>query len=240
MMSRNAFRGYQTQSPYSSFTNFGGGFSAARPRPGLDKYRYGDGLLSLIGSAAKAIVKPIAKLIPKNTIVGKMASAVGWGATGAAVGSALIPSAAPALPALSSVSTSGIPGVPAAAVAGGGIGAMLPWWKGAGGKLQFPWQDPKMLEGLKPPFVLDDAYLKIMYRAPRGYVVVKDPNGKAYCMARFIAVKMGLFNPASKPPISAGDWRKFQTARSVEKKLRKIAGKGLRKSTRTVYANKKR
>jgi hypothetical protein len=113
----------------------------------------------------------------------------------------------------------------------------LPFWRGAGGKLQFPWQDPNVASYLKQ-FALDDAYLKVSYRAPHGYVVVRDPTGKPYCLLKTAAKFFGLWHPARKPPISAGDWHQYQTAHRVVKKLRKIANTGLAKKPAKAFGGK--
>lgn len=107
-------------------------------------------------------------------------------------------------------------------------GLPVPWWKGPGGSLQMPWSDPRVPEYLKQ-FALDDSYLKAYYRAPRGYVIVRDANGRPFAVNKQIARSFGLVRPKKKPPISVGDWSAFQKARKVEKKLRKIAGPALRK-----------
>jgi len=147
------------------------------------------------------------------------------------------------------VQTGSLPpiGVPAAATtsaiqqAGPG-GLPVPWWKGPGGKLQLPWNDPKIPEYLKQ-FALDDAYLKTYYRAPRGYVVIRDASGRPFAVNKQMARSFGLWKPAKKPPISVGDWQKFKAAERVEKKLKKIAGPALRKrgySTRPAVSTKTR
>lgn len=110
-------------------------------------------------------------------------------------------------------------------------GLPVPFWKGPGGKLQMPWNDPRIPEYLKQ-FALDDAYLKIYYRAPRGYVIVKDANGKAFAVNKKIAQQFGLWHPAAKPPISATDWKHYRRAKSIEKKLLKISREAHRKHAR--------
>jgi hypothetical protein len=209
----------------------------AAPRLGIDKYQYGDGLLSFVAKIGKAIVKPIANLVPKNTILSKALVAVGMatpkqaalttavGVGLGAAGAALTSGGAPGLP-------SGIPGLPAPQGGGGG----LPFWKGPGGALQMPWSDPQQL--FQAPYAYDDSYLKVTYRAPRGYVVVRDSQGRPYAMAKSIARAVGMYHPARKPPISAGDWHKYQTAATVEKKLRHIAGKAVRRHSRPVHVSK--
>jgi hypothetical protein len=116
------------------------------------------------------------------------------------------------LPALRGVGGGGLP-----AIAGGALGAGL-------------------------PDVLDASLLRTFYRAPRGYVIVKDPSsGQPFAVRKDIARRNKLWRPARKPPISAGDWHQFQTAKAVEKKLRKIAGPALRRHAqgRTPAKHKK-
>jgi hypothetical protein len=120
-------------------------------------------------------------------------------------------------------------------------GLPIPYFKGPGGKLQMPWSDPRVPGYLKQ-FALDDAYLKVYYRAPKGYVVVRDPQGRPFAVSKVIARQFGLWKPKRKPPISVGDWQAFKKAERVEKKLKRIAGPALRKrgyraaSGRTVTA----
>ena len=194
------------------------------PRPGIDRYQYGDGLLGAIASIGKAIIKPLGNLVPKNTIFSKALQAVGLASKPVAQAGAILGLSA----AGTALAQGGQPSLPsgygaAPSPAGGGL---LPFWRGAGGKLQWPWQDPQQL--LKPPYAYDDSYLRLTYRAPRGYVVVRDPQGRRYCMAKQIARSMGLWSAGRKPPISAGDWHRYQTAQTVEKKLRKLASHALR------------
>lgn len=174
----------------------------------------------------KAALTNIAKGLPKNTIMAKALKA-GLGLGAAAVGGAAFEMGQSAF---AGGAASALPAIP------GGKGVQLPsqfqnvgfipWWRGAGGKFQAPWSDPKIAEYLKS-FALDDAYLKITYRAPHGYVVVRDPNGKPFCLLKSVAQHFGLWHKARKPPISAGEWHKYQTAERVVKKLRHIANKGL-------------
>lgn len=106
------------------------------------------------------------------------------------------------------------------AIPPGQTGGIIP--QGPGGGLQFPWSDPSTPSALKP-FALDDSFLKVQYRSPKGYVTVRDPQGRPYPLLRSIAVKMGLWKPKRKPPISVKDWSAFKRAERVERKLRKIA-----------------
>jgi hypothetical protein len=107
----------------------------------------------------------------------------------------------------------------------------LPAWRGPQGKLQFPWHDPRVPEFLKQ-FALDDAYLSVAYRAPKGYVVVRDPQGRPYALMKAMAKQFGLWKPAARPPISATDWKHYKRNQVIEKRLRRIASKALRKKGR--------
>lgn len=126
------------------------------------------------------------------------------------------------------------------AIASQGAGGLpVPWFKGPGGKLQMPWNDPRIPEYLKQ-FALDDAYLKTYVRAPKGYVILRDSSGRPFAVNKQVARSMGLWKPAAKPPISATDYKHFKRNKTIEKKLRKIAGPVLRKHTRKESAPAKR
>lgn len=102
------------------------------------------------------------------------------------------------------------------------------WWQGPGGKLQAPWRDPRIPQYLRQ-FALDDAYLKTYYRAPKGYVVIRDDQGRPFAVNKAIARQFGIWKPHKKPPISISDWQAYQKSQRVERKLMKIAGPALRK-----------
>jgi len=110
----------------------------------------------------------------------------------------------------------------------GGFNLPVPFWRGAGGKFQMPWNDPQQMFG--PPFAYDDSVLKIVTKAPPGFVKVKDPKGREYAMARFLAIKMNLYHPARKPLISVKESNAIRHAghaikklQSAEKMAKKIA-----------------
>ena len=202
----------------------------------------GAGLLAK--KALPSIVRGVGGLIKKSpafvkkvgTTAGRVAIGAGAAATGIEAARNVFAGRS-GLPALS--------GVPMQMPAIGGVPApsqmprvgTLPMWRGPGGKFQLPWQDPNIAGYLKQ-FALDDAYLQIYYRAPRGYVVVRDPQGRPFAILKSAARYFGLWHPHAKPPISVRDWHSFQAARKVEKKLRKIAGPALRKHG-TNFTHKK-
>jgi len=111
----------------------------------------------------------------------------------------------------------------------GGFG--LP--RGPGGKLQMPGSDPRMAAYLKQ-FSLDDSFLKIFFRAPKGYVVMYDDNDRPYALLKSVAIQFGLWSAAKKPPISVKDWQAFKRAGRVAHKLEKIA------KSATVFTPKKK
>lgn len=201
----------------------------------------GDGLGSWLKSAGKAIVKVTsavlkpalgiaAAVIPGGALVkyggsaivkgvqaaGKFLKSPAGSAIGGAIGGMLV-SGGPLKEAPSY--GGGFPAAPPSG--GGGLRDLVPFWKGPGGKFQMPWSDPKQM--FQPPFAYDDSYLRPYYKAPRGYVVVRDAEGRPYAMMKMIAQRVGLWHAARKPPISAGDWHMYQTGRRVEKRLQKLA-----------------
>lgn len=108
----------------------------------------------------------------------------------------------------------------------------LPALKGigaAGGSLATLQRSGTSIQSVMPD-VLDPSLLRTYYRAPKGYVIVRDPSaGTVMAVRKDVARAYKLWHAARKPPISAGDWHKYQTARGVEKKLLKIAAPALRK-----------
>ena len=226
------------------------------PRPGIDMYTYGDGLFGSIWKGIKGVAKGIgtvAKFVVKNPITSTALALIpGGGLISKAVGltskianvNKFAPLAAlgagggiAAWAAQKGLGALGIAASGAPALPGGGGPLMVGpgtatsptggWGpRGPGNKMQWPWQDPNVQAGLKP-WALDDSFLKIMYRAPRGYVVVHDENGKPYPLQKWAAKKVGWWHEPRKPPITAGEWHQYQTAIKVEKRLARIARRAL-------------
>jgi len=107
-------------------------------------------------------------------------------------------------------------------------GGILPFWRGPNNKLQMPWNDPNIPQFLQQ-YALDDSYLKTMVRAPKGYVVVRDGNGRPFAIPKVVAKTFGLWRPAAKPPITATEWKHYKRNQQIEKKLIKIAKPALKK-----------
>jgi len=96
--------------------------------------------------------------------------------------------------------------------------------RGPGGKMQLPWNDPSVPALLKQ-YSLDDSYIKMALRAPKGYVIVRDPDGQPYPMLKEAARKLGLWKPGKKPPISVGEHQSLLRAHSTIKQMKKIFAK---------------
>jgi len=98
-----------------------------------------------------------------------------------------------------------------------------PGWipRGPGGKMQIPFTGSSTPDALKQ-WSLDDQFLRVYYRAPKGYVVIRDANGKPFPVMKSAAKAFGLWKPAKKPPISVRDWSALKRSSSVIKKLTKV------------------
>lgn len=199
----------------------------------------------LIKTAVKAVVPAVASIFTKKGaatvaagVGGAAAATLGGNLLGGGGSKAMVPysSSGGGLPALPGLAAAGTTAAIAATSAGG---LPIPWWKGPGGKLQMPWNDPRIPEYLKQ-FALDDAYLKTYVRAPRGYVVIRDANGKPFAVNRFIAQKFGLWRPTAKPPISATDWKHFRKNKLIERRIRKNFGSAIRPKKQFVQHSKRK
>lgn len=193
-------------------------------------------MLPILAAGASLLAKPLIKAV--GGLLSKPIVRVAASAGLAAGVSKLLPGAQSTLPALPSMgSLPAIVGQNTAIQASSPGGLPVPFWKGAGGKLQMPWSDPRVPEYLKQ-FSLDDAYLKISYRAPRGYVIVRDASGRPFAVNKTIARQFGIWKAAAKPPISATDWKNYKRSQQIEKKLLKIAAPAIRRrnKSKTVIA----
>lgn len=140
---------------------------------------------------------------------------------------------APALP-------GAIPGLPAVTSPSTGPGGF--WWRGPGGKYQLPWNDPKVHDALKA-FALDDSALRTYYRAPKGYVVVRDENGRPYPLRKDVARRIGWWRPSAQPPMSVTEWQSLKRSNKVVRTLKKMNSMAKRVANfdprRTVVIEKK-
>jgi len=195
--------------------------------------------MGLFGDIAKGVVK-VAKAAVKSPLAKAAASVIPGASlayTAYDIGKEFLPSgggggAGPGLPALPA---GGIPGLPSMAR----MAAAPPSTMGDRSIFR---NDPNTIEALKP-YAISMHNLSTYYRAPKGFVVVRDQNGDPMGIPKVMARQMGLWRPSAKPPISATDWRHFKRAAAVSKKLNKIhaqAQKHLTKrssSRRSIPAN---
>jgi len=97
--------------------------------------------------------------------------------------------------------------------------------RGPGGKLSIPFTNPNVPPQFEP-FVIDDQFLRISLRAPKGYVVIRLQGIKPFPMRRDMAIKFGVWKPAKKPPISVTDWESLKRADKVIRKLKVVVKRG--------------
>lgn len=79
--------------------------------------------------------------------------------------------------------------------------------------------DPNVTADLKES-VISKANLKTFYRAPKGYVVMKDQAGNPMGIPKYLARRYG-WKPAKKPLLSIRDTNSLKTAGRAIKKLQK-------------------
>jgi len=145
--------------------------------------------------ATRAVAKtPLVRSVVKQTAIGAGIYALGNAVTGGG-GSSL-----PALPG------GGMPGLPSA--------------PGMGNRSIFR-DDPNVIEALKP-YAISAANLATYYRAPRGFVIVRDSNGDPYALPKKIAQWAHLWKASPKPPISVGEMQALKRADRTAKKVKKI------------------
>jgi len=121
--------------------------------------------------------------------------ATGIGTSVLSAGSLLIPQGGRGLPAM--------PGLPAA--------------PGMGERSIFR-DDPNVVEALKP-FAIAQRNLKQYFRAPRGFVIMKDEVGDPYGIPKHLAKQYLGWKPAKKPLLSIRDTSALKRAGTAIKKL---------------------
>lgn len=163
---------------------------------------------SLVASGVKSVAKGALKALTK-TPARKIATGAAVAGTGIAIGTGAF-RGGPAQPALPQYQTGPLPYSPTA----------------TGGKMTDVYARGQAL-----PDVLDPSALRQYFRAPKGYVVVRDPaSGSIMAVRKDVARRAGLWKPSAKPPISATDWKHYRSACKVEKVIRKIASREIRKA----------
>lgn len=125
--------------------------------------------------------------------------ATGIGATVLGIGQALIPQGG----------GGGMPMLPGA--------AGLPMAPGMGERSIFR-DDPNVVEALKP-FAISTRNLKQFFRAPKGFVIMRDAVGDAYGIPKKIAQQYLGWKPAKKPLLSIRDTSALRRAGTAIKKL---------------------
>src|SRR3972149_7007100 len=124
---------------------------------------------------------------------------------------------------------------------GGGDGAFPPMPGGGGaypvpggpgappmmGKRSIFRDDPNVAAYLKQ-FAIPTRGLKPYFRAPRGFVVLRDGVGDAYGLPKNLAKQYAGWRPAKTPPISVRDWSAMTRAKVVMRKLSEIDKQGRR------------
>lgn len=119
--------------------------------------------------------------------------------------------------ALGTIFPTGFPGTVAPGTTSGP--GLLP--RGPGGALQMPWNDPRIPAFLKQ-FAIDDGYLRSVPRAPRGYVVLRDAQGRPFGVLKQVARAFRLWKAKQKPPISVKQWNALKRANSTIRTMQKI------------------
>lgn len=178
----------------------------------------------LRGAAKSKIVRSALRSVP---IVG---TAIGAYEIAQGVGDVLSGPKVPALPAPTGIGGGRMSLPMPQPQRAGGLSGLIPGFRGPGGRLQLPTSDPRPQinpQDVLGRVVLDDSYLKVYYRAPKGYVVVRDPKGRPFPMLRSVAIKYKLWSPSKKPPISVTEWQSFKRSERVVKKLDRIAKSNL-------------
>lgn len=160
---------------------------------------------AIVGAARSKLGKLFGRGIKKGASVAGTA-AVGGIAAERAISAFQPRPAPPMLPNLPAIPGSGLPALP----------------QGKKGGLQA--YGNTGLQGQLPD-MLDLSLCRNFYRAPKGYVIVRDPSTGQYVGAvrRDVARRAGLWKPSAKPPISATEWKHYKSADRVSKKLKKIA-----------------
>jgi hypothetical protein len=159
------------------------------------------------GAIASVGRSPLGNVLKGVPLLGTAISAVGIGAS--------LYAGAKALGAGSGGSMPGLPALP-----GDGKGGMVPTGQGMGNRSIFR-NDPNVIEQLKP-WAIPIRDLRVVYRAPKGFVIRKDAKGDPYGIPKAMAKAYLGWKPAPKPPISVKDWKCLKRAGNVIDKFKTI------------------
>jgi len=125
----------------------------------------------------------------------------------AALGAVRRPAAAGGLPALPGGDGMMVPGAPGAPV--------------AMGRRSIFRDDPNVAAFLKQ-FAIPARALKEYYRAPKGFIVLRDAVGDPYGIPKVLAKQYLGWKPAKKPPISVRQWSAMKHIRTTMRSLKKV------------------
>jgi hypothetical protein len=162
-------------------------------------------LLRKVGKAAATLSKsPLGRVAGLVPGLGTVVSGIGLAGTAYGAYSALSSKAGPSLPAM--------PGGMMMPVSGGFAGQAGP------GDRSILRNDPNVVEALKA-HAIPMRGLRSYYRAPKGYVVVRDNVGDPMGIPKFMAKQYFGWKPAKKPLLSIRDTSALKRAGTAIKKL---------------------
>jgi len=162
---------------------------------------------SRIGSSVAGVARGATKIPGVGLIpgVGTALSVVGAASSAYGIARSLTSGGGPSLPALPSS------GGAAAAGAGALMNPLM-------GQRSIFRNDPNVVEALKP-YAISMHNLKQYYRAPKGFVVMRDQVGDAYGIPKNLAKTYLGWKPAKKPLLSVRDTNAIRHAGVAIKKL---------------------
>lgn len=161
----------------------------------------------MFGAIAKMVLRGGSKTIraiAKQPIVKTVAKSTGIGAVAYGVGNTLFPTGG---------GSGNLPAFPAGNLP-------LPGTVPGMGQRSIFRDDPNVPANIEQ-FAIPERELRVYYRAPKGFVVMTDPNGQRFGVPKTIAREYG-WRPAKKPPISVGDWQAVKRADRTTKKMKNI------------------
>ncbi len=82
-------------------------------------------------------------------------------------------------------------------------------------------QVPQQAEFLKQ-FQLPQSAIRLVPRAPAGYVILYDAAGQPFAILKQIARAFKLWRPKQKPPISVRDWNALKRGARTVNKMKKV------------------
>jgi hypothetical protein len=188
--------------------------------PGVGTIMAGAEMIGDVSKAVKGVIKK-PTLVPKKLVSGTGQKLLGYSGVGGVIKN---------LPALSGVSKGARVGQIAARTLNtlGNVGTTVYLGDMAINAVTHG-KKTALQQGM--PQTIDESMLRPYYRAPRGYVVVRDTqSGKYIGVRKADARQLGLWRPKPKPPISVRDWHAYKSAVRTEKKIKKVFSHSFRGS----------